>query len=188
MPILGIIASSKLTAAPNSYESIATVTLGSTQTTISFTSIPSTYKHLQVRAIGRFDNPLNIYRNGSIRFNSDTGTNYAVHYIAGDGSSVFADAASETALCYPYAMPDDSTTANVFGAAVFDILDYANTSKYKTVRSLSGVNTNSSVGVARLNSGLWTSTSAITSISFSSNNFTIGYKQHTQFALYGIKD
>ena len=172
----------------NSYESIATVTVGSGgATTITFSSIPSTYKHLQIRAIGRFDNPLNINRSGSIRINSDTGSNYYTHILAGDGSSAYADASSNTFM-FPYSMPDDSTTANVFGAAVFDILDYANTSKNTTIRSLSGTDTNSSVSIVRLNSGLWNNTNAVTSISFSSNNFTIGFKQYSSFALYGIKD
>lgn len=185
--ILGILGSSGAVAGGD-YESIATVTIGSGgATTITFSSIPSTYKHLQIRAIGRFDNAANINRSGSIRFNGDTGSNYYTHILAGDGTSVYADASANTFM-FPYSMPDDSTTANVFGVAIFDILDYANTSKNTTVRSLSGTDTNSSVGIVRLNSGLWNNTAAVNSISFSSNNFTIGYKQYSHFALYGIKD
>jgi hypothetical protein len=51
MPILGIIASSRLAAVPPSYESIETVTVGQAAraTDMTFTSIPATYTHLQIR-------------------------------------------------------------------------------------------------------------------------------------------
>jgi hypothetical protein len=78
----------------------------------------------------------------------------------------------------------DSTSA-VLVLPVVDILDYANTNKYKTVRSLGGIDNNGS-GFLMYNSGLWMNTSAITSLSFtfdSPNTFT----EYTQFALFGIK-
>jgi hypothetical protein len=142
---------------------------------------------LQIRAIGRYTNPSSGFRNSALRFNSDTGENYAVHFITGNGSSVSASADTARTFTYPYSMPDNDVTANVYGAAVFDILDYASTSKYKTVRVLSGTDANGS-GEVRFNSGLWLSTSAINSMTFSANNFIIEFSANTQFALYGIKD
>ena len=186
-PILGIIASQNYPRITGSYESIATVTLGSANSSVTFSSIPSTYKHLQIRAIGRYTNPSSGFRNSALRFNSDTGENYAVHFITGNGSSVSASADTARTFTYPYSMPDNDVTANVYGAAVFDILDYASTSKYKTVRVLSGTDANGS-GEVRFNSGLWLSTSAINSMTFSANNFIIEFSANTQFALYGIKD
>jgi len=186
--ILGILAQSAgAPVVPNSYESIATVTLGSAASSVTFSSIPSTYKHLQVRAIGRYTNPSTGFRNGALQFNGDTGANYTVHFITGNGSSASASADTGRTFTYCYSMPDDNVTANTYGAAVFDILDYANTSKYKTVRSLTGTDANGS-GEVRLNSGLWLSTSAINSMTFSANNFIITFSANTQFALYGIKD
>ena len=77
------------TAAVGDYESIATTTLTSTQTTISFTSIPATFKHLQVRGIapGTYaSTSLNL----CMQVNSDTTNSYTYHQLLGDGSSATA--------------------------------------------------------------------------------------------------
>lgn len=169
----------------NSYESIATVTVGGGgASSISFSSIPSTYKHLQIRYIARSaiaDVSDNIWS----RFNGDTGSNYTFHLIEGTGSSASAGAgASQTRNLFGRCAGNNSG-ANIFGAAVIDILDYANTNKYKTIRNLAGDDLNGG-GSIRFESGLWMSTSAINSITInttSSNNF----QQYSSFALYGIK-
>ena len=169
----------------NSYESIATVTVGSGgSSTISFTSIPSTYKHLQIRAIGR--SAAAVDYNVDIKFNSDTGANYAFHRLFGTGAAVAASGAGS--LSYATIgtfLPLSTETANSFGVAVIDVLDYADVNKFKTVRSLNGRDVNGG-GTLGLWSCLWRSTSAVTRIDFagsSGNNFA----QYTQFALYGIK-
>jgi hypothetical protein len=186
MPILGVIASSISGNLYNaSYESIATVTVGSGGAAdVTFSSIPSTYQHLQIRVIGRTS-----AASGSSSFymqvNSDAGSNYSQHRIYGSGSSVTASAdVSQTSIQLDR-LATNGSTSGVFGAAVIDILDYANTNKYKTVRSLGGIDNNGS-GFIMFNSGLWMNTSAISTLSFtldSPNTFT----QYTQFALYGIK-
>jgi hypothetical protein len=66
---------------------------------------------------------------------------------------------------------------------ICDVLDYANTNKFKTLRSLTGNDRNGS-GSIWLDSGLWRSTSAITSIKFTTGT---AFAQYSQFALYGIK-
>ena len=86
--ILGIVASSKLVAS-GSYESIATFTLGSS-TTVTFSSIPSTYKHLQIRYLARSARTGAATDDLAIRLNSDSGANYARHRLFGDGASVTA--------------------------------------------------------------------------------------------------
>ncbi len=176
-PILGIWASQNYTR--NSYESIATVTVGSGgSANIDFTSIPSTYKHLQIRAI--YCN--SVASNIRIRFNSDTGSNYNYHILYGNGTSALAGAAS-TDTTFGYINYQASTT--VFSAGVIDILDYTNTNKNTTVRSLTGIDTNGS-GTVMLSSSLWLNTAAITSIRLlpeSGGNIS----QYSHFALYGIK-
>ena len=82
--------------------------------------------------------------------------------------------------------PQASATANAFGVTIIDILDYANTNKYKTFRSLVGSDTNDTNGAVGLASGSWRSTSAITSITLS-NNVSGNLAQYSSFALYGIK-
>jgi hypothetical protein len=164
----------------NSYESIATVTVGSGgQSTISFTSIPSTYKHLQIRALYLNSSS---YSNAQMQFNSDTGSNYAWHEVYGDGSGVGATAYTSQPNIRPI-LGASGTTNQAVG--VIDILDYTNTNKNKTTRSLSGADANGATNYILLRSGLWLSTSAITRIDFTaqSGNFA----QHSQFALYGIK-
>ena len=187
-PILGIIASSKFAAAGD-FESIATTTVGGGgAATVSFTSIPATYAHLQIRGISRVDAADNA-RSVFVRFNSDTGSNYAYHLLYGNGSSAAATgSSSETNMTYQLMSAGANATSGIYGAGIIDILDYANTNKYKTIRSLCGVDLNSATTDAqvRLASGLWQNTNAVTSItltSATSGNFI----QYSHFALYGIK-
>ena len=187
--ILGIIASSAGGVA-TSYESIATVTVGSGgSATVSFTSIPSTYTHLQIRFIAKTTNTSSGEDNITFNFNSDTTqTNYRSHWVYGDGSTAIAGQIQGSGYyLYPGSVSRNSASeTSMYGAGIIDILDYANTNKNKVSRSLMGNNTNATYGTIRLNSGLWLSTSAITGITFrllDANNFA----QYSSFALYGIK-
>jgi hypothetical protein len=164
---------------PGDFESIATVTVGSGgSSSIEFTSIPSTYTHLQIRASVQLSGS----DNWKLRINSDSGSNYAYHYLFGSGTAASAaGGASQTEIPGTYV----TNSANVFAVVVLDILDYANTNKYKTTRLLTGIDTNGGGNVA-LYSGLWQNTNAITSLAFS--KFSSGsITQYSHFALYGIK-
>ena len=186
MPILGIMASA-MSANLNSYESIATTTLSSTTASITFSSIPATYTHLQIRYFARGTSTAQDRDTNNVIFNSDSGSNYARHFLFGTGSSATADAAASTTGFYTGL--SDTTTAisgsNIFGTGVLDILDYANTNKYKTVRILSGQDQNNTSGRIFLVSGLWQSTSAITTITIAP--LVGSFVQYSSFALYGIK-
>jgi hypothetical protein len=188
VPILGIIASQNRLAG-GSYESIATVTVGSGgQSTITFSSIPATYKHLQIRAILKTVSNSNSDGNGIWRVNGDTGSNYSYHELKGNGSSASsAGAASISAFTLGYQTGSGSGTSNIFAAYIFDILDYASTVKNKTVRHLDGYDLNGAEGSIWLQSNAWyNSSTAINSITFS--NTTNNFVQYSQIALYGIKD
>lgn len=165
-------------ASTNSYESIQTVTVGAGgQTSISFTAIPSTYKHLQIRYIARATT--GSVANFTMTLNSDTGANYSRHGLYGDGASAAAlGGANESSMLAGVV----SSTASTFSVGVIDVLDYQNTNKYKTVRDLNGVDWNGS-GYAVLYSGSWRNTNAVTSVEL---NFTT-FAQYSSFALYGIK-
>ena len=186
-PMLGIMASqiSGHLAAAGSYDSIQTVTVGSGgQATVSFTSIPATYTHLQIRAIvrtARASTADYLY----VRYNSDTATNYSAHEVAGDGTSASAYGLSTVARMQIDTFPAASATAGMFGAFVLDLLDYANTNKYKTQRTLTGFDENGSGGVTLI-SGNWRSTSAVTQIDITSGTAS-NISQYSSFALYGIK-
>jgi hypothetical protein len=180
-PILGIIASSITgNLVSNSYESIATSTVGSGgASSVTFSSIPSTYTHLQIRAT--MLNASNLY-SIKLQFNSDTGTNYSCHQITGTGSAVPVGA--ETTVSIVLIGVGAVNTTSYTAGMVTDILDYANTNKYKTVRSLSGGDGNGS-GQVKLCSANWRSTSAISSIYINADGSN--FNQYTHFALYGIK-
>ena len=163
----------------NSYESIATVTVGAGGvSTVTFSSIPSTYKHLQIRAM----NILSGNVNTTMRFNGDTASNYSQHNVYGYGTGTAAEgAANQSSMDLGYAAGGSYPTA-----MVIDILDYADTNKYKTTRHLFGNDTNStSAGRVGLFSNSWRSTSAITTILIYPDSGTIS--QYSSFALYGIK-
>ena len=167
-------------APPTDYQSIATITVGSGgQASAEFTSIPSTYSHLEVRFIGSNASGSNRIR---LQLNSDTATNYSTHVLIGDGSSVASLAgANDSKIAISAAT---SGTATSFVGSIVSILDYANTNKYKTIRTLSGFDNNGN-GEIDLNSGSWRNTAAITSLKFywDTGNVT----QYSSFALYGIK-
>jgi len=167
------------------YESIASTTVGSGgSANVEFTSIPADYTHLQVRMIVR-TNEANTQQNFSLQINSDTGNNYSWHRIYGSGSAAAADATSSTSFIMLDRTAGNNATASIFGAVVLDILDYKNTNKYKTTRMLGGVDLNASGGYMMFSSGLWQSTSAITSLKIFPS--TGNWVQYSQFALYGIK-
>jgi hypothetical protein len=170
----------------NSYESIATANGNGSASTITFSSIPSTYSHLQIRLLSR-DNRAVTVSSGYLTFNSDTASNYAAHYLSGNGSAASSGAASSTTPSNATAFwtPGSSAGASMYGGSIIDILDYANTSKYKTTRVLSGTDQNG-LGNIGLFSVLWQSTAAISTIVITSGTST-AWDANSTFALYGIK-
>jgi len=161
---------------PNAFESIATLTVGSGgASNVEFTSIPNTYSHLQIRAT--------LFGTASaaginMQFNGDTASNYSAHYMYGTGS---AAASGNDNNNYLYLSFYPTTNPNV---SVCDILDYTNTNKYKTMRSLGGWDSNGS-GQMWMFSGSWRSTSVLSSIKIYPYSGT--FSNYSHFALYGIK-
>jgi hypothetical protein len=174
-------------AVTNSYESIASVTLGTTTDYITFSSISGDYKHLQLRWLLR-GTRASAADSIFLQFNSDT-SSYPRHYLIGQGDgSAYAygeDSSAGNAGMTVRVAPAASSTSSVYGAGICDISDYANGNKYKTVRTLAGYDANGSGEVA-LNSGVWLSTSAITQIRIASSSLG-DWGANSQVALYGIK-
>jgi hypothetical protein len=161
----------------------AVVTSGGTST-ITFSGIPQTFTHLQIRSIAR-DSRTNAATNLNMQFNSDAGTNYTSHYLYGNSTTAIASAsgASQTSAL-GMRTAGNSATSSCFGVGIIDILDYSNTNKYKTLRSLSGYDDNSS-GEIWFTSGLWMSSIAINSITITP--VTSPILQFSSFALYGVR-
>ena len=163
-------------------ESIATVTVGSGgSTSLTFSDIPGGFQHLQLR-VALIANTASGggAQYGYVRFNSDTGTNYAWHNIYGTGSAVSVE--SGTSVNRIQTLYTDSAT--YLSVGVIDILDYASTSKNKTLRRFTGRDFNGS-GVVDVGSGLWMSTSAVTAVSITATTNSFG--QYSTAALYGVR-
>lgn len=161
------------------YDSLSTVTVPSGGlSSITFAGIPNTYNHLQIRAT-----QLNTTTaTTNLRLNADSGSNYSRHYLYGGGSSAVGAAGSANQTSVGVLYNESTTYASV---AVIDILDYASTTKNKTIRSLNGWDANGS-GYVFLYSGSWmNSSSAINSLTFTPDGGSLA--QNSQFTLYGVK-
>jgi hypothetical protein len=184
-------ASNSVTPPPIGFNSIATVTVGvGGQSSISFTSIPQTYKHLQIRGIARTNDAGQTQDVIGLRINSDTTTaNYRSHRIAADGTNkVSTTQASGTysSSWIGYATGVNAS-ASMFGATIIDLYDYTSTVKNKVGRSLAGDSQNNNTdNQIILGSSLYLSTSAVTTITLVPI-FASGFAQYTSFALYGIE-
>jgi hypothetical protein len=189
-PILGIYASQisgHLFAPSGAYDSIATVTAGAGGIAgVTFSSIPQTYKHLQLRITQRSTSS-NTSEFGIILINGvyyAPFTQYAFHALLGNGTNASAYGNGDQARIQLPTIANASLTANVFDTWIIDLLDYANTNKNKTVRTIGGWDANGS-GLANLTSGVLKETNAITSFTF--GNAYGNNAQYSSFALYGIK-
>ena len=146
--------------------------------TVTFSSIPSTYKSLQVR----FNLVTTSATFGELQFNSDTSTfDYAMHYLSGSGSAASNSGTASGTNGY-IKMFQNATVTTYPSVGIIDIIDYANASKNKTVKTLVGANNNTSTGSIEIDSGVWLSTSAITSLTF-----LVGAGTYTgTITLYGV--
>jgi len=175
---------------PSQFYSIATVVGTGTAAALEFTSIPSTYKHLQIRYYIRgYDTASRANDDLRIRFNNDTtNANYQGHFLQGDGATVTATAAAGVSaggqIVISETIPGSTAAANIMAVGYIDILDYASTTKNKTVKFTTGNDRNGS-GQIRSGSVSYLSTTAISSIQLRPD--PTGFTTTSTFALYGIK-
>jgi len=165
----------------NFMEPIASTLVGSGgSSVITFNDIPQTYKHLQLRVFGGNSTTFQCI----MQFNSDTATNYSSHRLTGTGAATASAARTTVNSLNILSYGGLYFASSIASASVVDILDYTNTNKYKTTRSLSGWDANGS-GYVEFESGLWQSTVAINSINLSMGSGI--FAQNTRASLYGIK-
>jgi hypothetical protein len=189
MLLLGVLQAQAAGVTPfvTDYDLLETQVLTSTAASVTFSSLSTyaaDYQHLQIRGAARIDlgQP---FGSVSLRLNLDTGNNYAKHELGGNGSSVFSSAnTSVSSMIDLIQTPGASNDANAFGALVLDVLDPFSTSKYSTVRCLSGraVSSNPRVG---LSSGVWMNTASLTDITLVGQGGSL--VTGSRFSLYGIK-
>jgi len=167
---------------PSTYEPIATQTLSSTATSVTFSSIPQTYTDLRIVLAAGYSFTDTLF---TLELNGNTSAIYSGTDLNGTGSVANSGRSSnqvnfQSAGWYPY--PNDAST---IGNGIYDIFQYTNTSVNKTVLWRLNNTVSGSTG-ARV--GLFRSTAAVTSLKFAmltylSPSFTVG----STFTLYGIK-
>jgi hypothetical protein len=149
--------------------------------TFDVSSLSSTYKHLQLRIVSRMGGTGGA-RSNTLRFNSDTGSNYRSHFLIGNGANAGSfESGSATRIFLGIA--GNTAQTYEFGGSIVDILDPFSSTKNKTVRSLGGLKGGGTeIGLI---SGLYLSTSAITGLTVipETGDFQVG----SRFSLYGIK-
>jgi hypothetical protein len=192
MPIVGSFAGASarayglgaggLAILPGDFESIATTTATGSTADVTFSSIPQTYTHLQLRMI--IKNHTANTNNTRIQFNSDTAGNYSRHSANGDGATAIAGNAINQSYIFTGNHPS-TAVASAFAVYIIDILDYKDTNKFKTTRSITGYDLNNSDGNVGFYSGNWRSTSAISTIRIFPGADSFG--QYSSFQLYGVK-
>jgi hypothetical protein len=160
---------------PSTYEPIATTSLGSSQTSVTFTSISSSFTDL----VGIVNaKSTTSYISMGVRFNGDTGTNYSETALAGTGAGA-AVALNIT--------NSDRTRANQlgpeYGNAIFDFQNYSNSTTFKSGVTRAGEGS----GQTRITAFLWRSTSAINEITFITSTGSEFFAAGSTFTLYGIK-
>jgi len=187
MLVLGTVGSQNTKSFASSFDSIATLSGTGSSDSITFSSIPDGYTHLQIRGIATVNYASVDFGTLGIRFNGDTGTNYSRHIMRGfySGATAYSQGGNVVSSTYNEAGMAYLTVGSVYtGVSIIEILDYANTNKNKTVRGLSGSYWTTS-GAVQLGSGVWRNTAAVTSVTIFGSNGNFG--TNSTFALYGIK-
>ena len=187
MPMLGIMASAisgNLWAPTGAYDSISSVTLSAATPSITFSGIPSTYTHLQLRCT-MLGTSATAAGSVNVQFNGDTGANYAFHLLNGIGSgtpAAYGAASASNGRFFGYTGGIRTIYPTV---GIVDILDYASITKYKTMRGLAGNDFNGS-GEVQFSSSLWmNSASGISTITITDSS--MNFDTNSSFALYGVK-
>jgi hypothetical protein len=157
-----------------SYVALATTTLGSAAATVTFSSIPATYRDLIVVVTGGASSGS---RNVLISFNGDTNTsNFAAVQMSGDGSSPAGGGVPNTRILNNFGF----MSADLNTVIKTEIFDYAQTNKHKTYLTRAN---NAGNGVAALASR-WANTNAINTVAITceASTFQVG----STFSLYGV--
>jgi hypothetical protein len=169
------------------YDLITTTLITTNTASVTFGSLgdySSTYKHLQIRFTIQRTGSANSLGGIELQFNGNTGSNYAMHLLDGNGTSVVSQNETSTNDIYIRDIIPLVSETNNFGAGIIDILDPYSTSKNTTVRFLKGAIAPGEKEVG-LGSGFFNNTASITSIKIEPEfeSFVSG----SRFSLYGIR-
>jgi len=168
-------------------ETIATTYLEADAATVTFSSIPATYEHLQLRMNIRTLRTSNLETTG-MQLNGDTAGNYETHRMYGQTTSTAAGGEVATTRLYATGQMPTSIMPprTLYGAGLVDFLDYANSNKNTTILFQSGEN-DDTYPYMTFGSGLWEDTSAVSTILLYPANGSAGFMRGSVFTLYGLK-
>ena len=175
---------------PGAFHLLETQVLASSESSVTFSSLSTyaaDYQHLQIRMVAKSaDGVSSNLRDLRIQVNADTAANYAAHVLRGDGADVASNSAtSQTSIATATSMlPRPSNPTADFGAAIIDVLDAFETSKYSIFRMFGGAKPSGEDQIW-LASGLWMNTNALTEIKLFANSGNLGI--NSRFSLYGIR-
>jgi len=151
--------------------------------TIEFSSIPTDYKHLHIRARVRFANSANV-NDLAFRINNDTGIVYTEHYARGAGGSISGNSSSETTRGILGSTSAANQDSGIFGSFVIDIANYRGSNK-KTVKSWNGVTSSSFMRLTQHDT-VFDRTSAVSSLQFFAGD-SGNFDTNTRISIYGLK-
>jgi hypothetical protein len=178
------------TVLPTAYESIASLNGTGSSTSFTFTSIPSTYKHLQIRGIIREASGGATNGTLALQFNSSGNSLGRTHWNQAYGNGSWNAGYDSGDMYIQYVSVGSNAVADLYGHFIIDILDYSNSSKNKVIRNFYGVNANNNAASTQCigsNSNLWINTSAINAIRLVSGNGN-PYTTLSNVAIYGIRE
>lgn len=158
------------------YEPISTTTLSSAAATVTFSSISGSYTDLVLVVVSKWTGSGN--SSYGMRFNSDSGSNYSRTYLLGDGGSASSARATNQTNTY-----NGQVNATEWSPAIFHIMNYSNSTTYKTIVS----RTDQTGSYVTAMVALWRSTNAITSIDLGYFDTASNWASGSTFSLYGIK-
>lgn len=179
---LGILAASG--GAAGAMELIATQVLSSAASTVTFSSIPQGFKHLQIRIVARTNTTGFTATDVFMEFNSSTSGYYKRHSLLGAGTSVSSNGDSTTTHAHAGFITTNFQPTSIFGNSIIEVLDYSSSSKNTTIRGLNGY-AQAGNNFLQFFSSLWANTAAVNSIKLDAvqGDFITG----SRFSLYGFK-
>jgi hypothetical protein len=164
------------------FQLISTTLISSTTASVTFSAIPATFTHLQLRVVGRYTAATSI-SNLTLRFNGDTGSNYGYQSLRGQATTITgAQSGGYQTSLLTGDMPGASAAASTYGSSFIDVLDYAKTTKIKTTKTFGG---NAGFLDVFMFNGTWNSTAAITSILVSDAVTSASFAAGSRISLYG---
>lgn len=183
---LGLLSQGGGSGGLDAFQLISTTVLGTAQSSVTFSSIPSTFRSLQLRVVGRSAQAAN-YDSWFFRVNGDSGNNYAYKDIDFSSTAATSNQATPTSGVVAVGLHAANSPANNFGSFVVDILGNNVTTRKTSLRGFGGAFyfPPGSTGAASVFAGVWNNTAVVTSLTVSTNsasNLIAG----SRFSLYGV--